>query len=149
MKDPQQAIRNAYLSLLENKVFTEGPRYAAVYADFVPSTATRPYVLLSQQTVAEGRTGKRCPSAECTILVEVVWQAQGNIALTSELNTMSAQAIEALEPLAARPTNELEGFEVTEHRLESSNVLDESNGAHVILRRLMRFRDVVFETVTT
>lgn len=148
MRDPQQAIRNAYLALLKDAVYTAGPVYAQVYADFVPSTAQRPYVLLSQQTVSDARTGN-CPSASCTILVEIVQEYQGGLSKTSEVNDMASLAITALTALGKRPTNELEGFEVTTHYLESSNVLMEERDASVVIRRLMRFRDIVFETVTT
>ncbi|GAA4299395.1 hypothetical protein [Nibribacter koreensis] len=146
MRDPQQALRNAYLSLLENQVFIAGPAYAQVYADFVPSTAARPYVLLSQQTVADGRTGN-CPSAECTILVEIVWEVQGNLARTSEVNAMAEQAMQALKPLTERPTNVIEGFEVNQHYLEGSNTITEADPTSTRIRRLLRFRDVVFETI--
>lgn len=148
MRDPQQALRDAYLTHLENKVSPDGTMYAPIYADFVPSTAARPYVYLSQQTVSDGRTGN-CPSAECTILVEIVWEAQGNLAKTSEINTMASQAIAALEALAVRPTNEIEGFEIDRHRLEASTTLTETDGAKTILRRLLRFRDVVYEYANT
>lgn len=149
MRDPQQAIRNAYLALLKDAVYTEGPVYAQVYADFIPASATMPYVYLSQQTVSDRNTGS-CPSAECTILVEVVNEYQGSLAKTSEVNDMAAQVLAALAPLAHRPTNELEGFEVNRHYLESSNTLPpEASDASVLVRRIMRFRDIVFETVTT
>lgn len=149
MRDPQQAIRNAYLALLKDAVYTVGPVYAQVYADFIPAAATMPYVYLSQQTVADRSTGS-CPSAECTILVEVVNEYQGSLARTSEVNDMAALVLEALRPLTQRPTNGLEGFEVTRHYLESSNTLaPEVSDASVLVRRLLRFRDIVFETVTT
>ncbi|MFC6998071.1 hypothetical protein [Rufibacter roseus] len=98
--------------------------------------------------MGDARTGN-CPSSDCTILADIVWQAQGNLARTSEVNHIASQVIEALSALNARPTNDLGGFEVNRHYLESSNTLNESNGSHVIIRRLLRFRDLVFETVTT
>ncbi|GAB2539815.1 hypothetical protein [Rufibacter soli] len=147
-EDPQQTLRTAYLALLRNQVFTAGPVYAQVYADFIPSNATRPYVFLSQQTVAERNTGS-CPSAECTILVEVVQAYQGNLAKTSEVNDMAKQVIKALAPLKTFPGNELEGFKVTSHVLELSTPLTEQENDFIVFRRLLRFRDIVFETVTT
>jgi hypothetical protein len=113
-----------------------------VYSYFVHSKATRPYILLSQQTVADGRTGN-CPSADTTILVEVVTEYEGQAVKASDADRIAKQIIDLTNDFAQ--TGTLDGFEFNRHYLESSNMLNEANGAKLINRRLLRFRDVVFE----
>lgn len=172
MKDPQEAIRTAYFTRLNGAVMLdvlngapppEAPTGGAldddanifdftpavapavpVYSYFVPASATRPYILLSQQTVADGRTGN-CPSADTSILVEVVTEYEGQAVRASDADRIASQVIDLLDTFQAGGS--LEGFEFNRHYLESSNMLNEINGARMINRRLLRFRDVVFELV--
>lgn len=114
-----------------------------VYSYFVPAAATRPYILLSQQTVADGRTGN-CPSADTSILVEVVTEYEGQAVRASDADRIASQIVDLLSVFQTRGSY-LTGFEFNRHYLESSNMLNEINGAKQINRRLLRFRDVVFE----
>lgn len=142
MKDPQEAIRTAYFTRLSGAVSLDGVA-VRVYSYFVPGNATRPYILLSQQTVADGRTGN-CPSADTTILVEVVTEYEGQAVKASDADKIANQIVTLLDVFQHRG-NYMEGWAFTRHIWESSNMLNEINGARQINRRLLRFRDVVFE----
>lgn len=142
MKDPQEAIRTAYFTRLSGAVSLAGVP-VRVYSYFVPAAATRPYILLSQQTVADGRTGN-CPSSDTSILVEVVTEYEGQAVRASDADRIASQIVELLSVFQTRGSY-LTGFAFTRHYLESSNMLNEVNGAKQINRRLLRFRDVVFE----
>lgn len=142
MRDPQEAIRTAYFKRLSGAVTLAGVPIR-VYSYFVTGKAERPYILLSQQTVADGRTGN-CPSSDTSILVEVVTEYEGQAVKASDADRIATQIIHLLDEFRIRG-DYMEGFEFNRHYLESSNMLNEVNGAKMINRRLLRFRDVVFE----
>lgn len=141
MKDPEQLYRNAYFGIL-NEVIDLNGRWIPVYSKFVPSTTARPYICISEVTIADGGTGARCQTWDCTILVDIVTEYDNNKLKASDVIGVGAKVLELTQGM----NRDLGGvFQFDSHRLELSQTLTEINEANVIDRRLMRFRNKLSE----
>jgi hypothetical protein len=143
MKDPAQALRDAYFQLLRGAINLNAqvvPVYTAV-----PLAAVKPYIFLSTQTVTEVRGNPNCAMVDCTLLIDIVTEYPANAVKTSEADTIGSQINDRAKYFTFRPGCVIGGgdFDIHTHRLESSYNLQEDNGANLINRRLLRFRDLV------
>ncbi len=145
MKDPEQDLKNAYLAALKGAI-SINQAIVPVFVTVVPSNVPRPYICLSEVTVTDGGTGKKCPSFECTVLVDVVTEYDNWAYKPSEAAAIGAAVMQLSEDIGEKITN---AWQVFSHRLDTSFQLLEDAGSKEVNRRLLRFRDKLFSTDLT
>lgn len=139
MKDTGLAVRTAYYQALEGNVEIEGIT-VPVY-DGVPSDAEFPYILLSTQDSIGGRELKDddCFNTDESILLDIVTGFPGNTGGKKQSDLIANEILQIVHPKITIDSKEVRTTFI------SGITLEEQNGAQKIFRRLLRFRNNIFQ----
>lgn len=135
MKNPDKYIRKAYLAIIQS-IGLKG------YDKRIPSDKATPttYVILSTQTKEEANITKCGKEWFCSILLDIVSKQPKGVVNSSIVDDIEEQ-IDNLVNI--RKGIVVDGFTVTETKLESSASDEIETDSEYISRKLLRYRHTV------
>lgn len=140
MRDAKLAVRTAYYNALNGQVSLAGSNVPVW--DRVPAQQMYPYIKLSTQTSASVPSGKgACQLQESTLLIDIVTSFDGQQGGKQDSDLIAAQVLNLLTegplPTLVSP------FKLMLTDVDTDFDLEETSPAGYIIRRLIRFRNVI------
>lgn len=140
MRDVLYPVRKAYYEALAGNITHNGQ--TVHISENVPSGQAFPYVVITEQTMGEGRSMKNCTAYDVTILIQIITGFRGNAGGHKDADLIADRIYELLGAgLPAQYGVQIANARIVMDRNESR----EATPTHSIYRRLIRIRNQVFE----